>query len=416
MAVFLYTGSLYAQDNGNSMQNKAVKVYLDKFWMDSQAIKQEISFVNYVQDTRQAEVYILQTSQHTGGGGNEYTFTFVGQGRFTGINDTLKCVTTQDGTQEMRRRKIIGKLKMGLMRYVSRTPYAETISISHRKSRGYKEEALPDDPWDFWVFRLQSRGKLEEEESSKETSVNGSIRASRTTDALKISMNFRTDYSENIYETSDTTTYTSIRRNSSFTGLFVKSITDHWSAGINSKALSDTRVNTDLSIAAGPAIEYNIYPYSISTRKLITFRLGIWGKNINYTEETLYDKTSENLFYSTLSVSSQIVERWGEFSSSIEGNMFFHDTEVNKLDWNTRLNIRLFKGFSLDCGFRTSLIHDQLYLAKGDTDSEEILLRRTQLKTNWKYETWVGFNYTFGSQFSSIVNPRFETRRFRGGR
>jgi len=38
---------------------------------------------------------------------------------------------------------------------------------------------------------------------------------------------------------------------------------------------------------------------------------------------------------------------------------------------------------------------------------EEVLLRRTQLATSYSYYGSIGFSYTFGSIYSSVVNPRF---------
>ena len=54
-----------------------------------------------------------------------------------------------------------------------------------------------------------------------------------------------------------------------------------------------------------------------------------------------------------------------------------------------------------------SRIRDQLSLpARGATD-EEVLLRLRQLQSGYEYNVGVGVTYTFGSIFSSIVNPRF---------
>jgi hypothetical protein len=54
-----------------------------------------------------------------------------------------------------------------------------------------------------------------------------------------------------------------------------------------------------------------------------------------------------------------------------------------------------------------SRIRDQLYLKAGDATDEEILLRRRQLATSYRYRFSVGVTYTFGSIFNNVVNPRF---------
>ena len=54
-----------------------------------------------------------------------------------------------------------------------------------------------------------------------------------------------------------------------------------------------------------------------------------------------------------------------------------------------------------------SWIHDQLYLRKGSATTTSVLLRQQALKTSYSYYGNVGLNYTFGSIFNNIVNPRF---------
>lgn len=380
-------------------------VFLDRFWRFESHIKIEMPFFNYVRDPKQAEIYILMTEQSTGGG-NEYTLTFTGQETFQGVNDTLKYVLRQDDTEDIIRNKTIDYLKMGLIQYVAKTPLADAISIDFRD---LQQESMPlqtEDKWDYWVFRINSRSSIEGEEQYREVSIGGGISANRITDEWKINLSLNPDYSESKNETSYGT-FSTFRKENRLNGLIVNSLSENWSAGMITEIVSDTRINTRLSAAFGPAIEYNIFPYSLSTRRQCTFRWGLWGNHTSYREETLFDKTKEFLYYSTFSIGAEIIDRWGELESTLEGKLYFHDTSFNKLDWETRVDFRIFQGFSLDFGARLSLIHDQLYIAKGDRPIDEILLRRTQLKTNWSYDTWFGFSYLFGSPYNNIVNSRF---------
>ena len=70
-------------------------------------------------------------------------------------------------------------------------------------------------------------------------------------------------------------------------------------------------------------------------------------------------------------------------------------------------NFRLFKGFSTYALIVFNLIHDQLYLEKGDLTVEEVLLHRKELETSYNYYISFGIRYSFGSMFTNIVNPRF---------
>lgn len=50
----------------------------------------------------------------------------------------------------------------------------------------------------------------------------------------------------------------------------------HWSAGIQASSSSATLVNQDLTVRAGPAVEFSVYPCTESTRRQITalYRIG----------------------------------------------------------------------------------------------------------------------------------------------
>jgi hypothetical protein len=82
---------------------------------------------------------------------------------------------------------------------------------------------------------------------------------------------------------------------------------------------------------------------------------------------------------------------------------------------NGNLDIRVFKGLSVDIYGRYDLVHDQLSLPLGDASLDEVLLARKELLTAYDYSISVGLRYTFGSVYSNVVNPRFGRARFRGG-
>ena len=96
--IFLFfialTCSLFAQtDSSNdSLRHDALKVFFDCEHCDDSHIRREVSYVNYVRDRKQAQVYIMQTSRSTGAGGNEYNIELIGQQNFTNINDTLTYI------------------------------------------------------------------------------------------------------------------------------------------------------------------------------------------------------------------------------------------------------------------------------------------------------------------------------------
>ncbi|MFH1686906.1 MAG: hypothetical protein ABIE70_05220 [bacterium] len=95
----------------------------------------------------------MATDQSTGGGGDEITLTFLGQGRYAGQADTLRCYTTDSDTDDLERRKVANLLKMGLVRYVARTPLTEHVTIGFSLP---SEETKAEDRWNSWVFEVEA--------------------------------------------------------------------------------------------------------------------------------------------------------------------------------------------------------------------------------------------------------------------
>ncbi len=95
-------------------------------------------------------------------------------------------------------------------------------------------------------------------------------------------------------------------------------------------------------------------------------------------------------------------------SFSIGGASFLDDFSQYRAVASNSLDIRVFKGFSVNLFAGASLLRDQLYLAKGTLSEADILLRRRQLKSSYSFYGGLGLSYTFGSIFNNIVNPRFD--------
>ncbi len=396
----------FSQQSGNDLteiQKKATKVFLDVDNRYQEYIKMEIPFVNYVRDSKEAQVHILLTQQQTGSGGSEYTLTFIGQQNFTGLDDTLKCVTQQMDPEEIVRRGIVRTIKKGLIRYVSKTPLAEDLFIEYRQRTDPTEVV---DKWDYWVFNFDTSSRYNAEESSKELSLEGSFSADRVTPDWKISFAIDAEYDKEEYET-DERTISSYTRSQEFEGLVVKSIGEHWSAGIYGSALSSIYTNTKFSWNIAPAVEYNVFPYAESTRREFRILYKTGYTDIRYDEETLYEKIQENLFEESLSGTFELKEKWGSASVTLEGSHYFHDLNKNRLRFHCNVTFRLFEGFSLNLHGNISRIHDQLSLPKEGATEEEILLHQRQLATQYDYFASVGLRYTFGSIYSNVVNPRF---------
>ena len=376
---------------------------LNVFMESTDYIRKEIPYVNYVRDIRDAGVYIISTSQRTGSGGYEYTYFLVGQHEFEGMRDTISFVTTPDETTEGYRQKMVRTLKMGLMRYVARTSLAQYMNISFSQPLS---ETVTGDRWKSWVFKGSLSSYLNGEKTYKYYYLTGNLAAAKITEKWKIDINARynTNASEYII---DGSTVTSKSKTKYVTGLVVRSISDHWSYGGSTTVGSSSYSNKKLYYNLMPGIEYDLFPYSESTRRQMRVLYSAGISLVEYADTTIYDKIRENLFLHTLSASYEVIQKWGSIDFTLTYNNYLHDWSKNNLSFNGYFNFRIAKGLSLNFGGGASLIHDQINLVKQDLTYDEILLQRKEIATQYEYYLNFGLSYTFGSIYNNVVNPRF---------
>lgn len=148
----------------DTLRRDALKVFLDCMFCDEDYVKREIPFVNYVRDRKEAQVHIMGTYQRTGSGGEEYTFHFLGQNEFEGQNDTLKYFSMTDDTREVTRKGQTDIMKLGLMRYVAKTPLSKHINIQYAQP---DKEELVEDKWKSWVFETRLSSYINAQKSVK---------------------------------------------------------------------------------------------------------------------------------------------------------------------------------------------------------------------------------------------------------
>ena len=269
---FLLPGLLSAQDNqvqSNNGRQDAARVFLDCRNCDMNYTREQIPYINYVRDVKEAQIYILVTTQSTGSGGNRYTYTFQGLGKFEGMNDTLTYTSNPDQTSSIIREEITNLLKIGLMRYIARTPVAKDINISHNYD--VEEEVEVNDKWNFWVFEFSVAPRFNAEQSYSRTYLSNSLNISRVTPEMKleIELDMSTNRQKYTDDFGNKTTY--IRDEKAVENLIVKSLGNHLSAGLKVDFLSATNPNYKYAFKILPAIEYDLYPYSEATHRQLRF-------------------------------------------------------------------------------------------------------------------------------------------------
>jgi hypothetical protein len=304
-----------------------------------------------------------------------------------------------------------------LVQFVEATPLAPRLDIVYREPTAGFAQVDQDDPWNLWVFRLSGSGEIEGEQQEKGYSIDGSATADRVSEELKINFRLsgRYNYEEFTLDEDEDDVYVYVNETHDYTAdlLMVWSLGDHWSLGGRGNANRSTFLNRDLAVSAGPTVEFDIFPYAESTRRSITFRYSLEIAAFDYELETVEGKTEEILPRHSLLMAAAIQQPWGEIFGSVEGIQYLHDPKTHRI--NTRLNIeyRLFRGLNLDIGGSFDRIKDQFYLPVEDLTDAEILLRRRQRETDYRFSLDVGLSFRFGSKFANIVNPRMD-RRGRG--
>jgi len=395
-SIFAQTG----QTNSEVFKGNAPSVFLDCQVYNIGFLQKEIKFVNHVQTLSDANVLVLITKQDAETGVTQYTFSFKGQKEFQGDDDTLKYLAT---SEEETQKGLANTLRLGLMRYVGKTPISKEVSI--RLLDTVKPTAV-EDKWNFWVFNMGVNSFMNGQSLMKSGDFSGNISANRVTEELKIRMSLRASHNKSTFTFGDED-IESVRNSQGFDGLIVKSISDHWSVGAYVAASSSTYGNTQHTISPAPAVEFNLFPYSESTKREFRFLYRLGFRAVKYREETIYEKTSENLLGQSLSAILEVKQKWGNLSASLTGSHFFHDFSKNRLRMNADLSLRLIRGLNFNIDGSYSIIHDQLSLPRGGATLDEILLRQKELATSFNYGFSVGLSYTFGSIYSKVVNPRF---------
>ena len=402
MLAVVMMGLLHAQGTA------AVRVFLDCGGCYADYVRTEVRFVEFVRDRTQADVHVIVTSTETGGGGREYTLEFLGTGRFDGVNQTLRTVTTRSDTDDVIRRQIASTMRAGLLGYVGRIglPPGFEVSVEQRRQDA-QPAASARDPWKAWVFSVRGSASFEGEESIRQTELRASVSADRITPDWKITLGVDAEQRNDRFDLDDEEPVEVERRQREFDWLAVKALGEHWSAGARGAIEQSTFRNLELSLRAAPAVEFNVFPYSSYNRRQLRLLYSVGVTRNSYFEETLFGKFEETLPTHELSLTYDQRERWGSMRGRTEWFQYLNDTSKSRLEVDAGLSLRVLRGLSLSGNVRASRIRDQIALPRRGATPEEILLELRDLQSGYEYDFSVSLTYTFGSIYSAIVNPRF---------
>ena len=379
-----------------------LRVFLDAPDLDSTALIKGIPLAAPVPGPETAQVLVRIASREVEAG-TEFSLFFVGQNEFAGIDDVLKTVAEKGGSPKAVDEALAKTIEFGLMRYAARTPLARRVHIA------LMDKVSPtavSDPWHFWVFSLSADAFLSGVKTYSSRMYFGNFSAQRVTEDLKVRLSVGGMLQKDRYDLPDYK-YSSSLDSRNLQGLIVKSLNDHWSLGAGFTYYYSLFSNVKEGLEWMPGIEFNLFPYSQSTKKQLRLLYQAGLRSFNYIEETIFDKTKETLWGQSLTATLELVQPWGNISTSLEGFHYFHDLSMYRLELNGEISFRILQGLNFDIQGGGSWIHDQLSLAKGGSSYEEVILRRKEQATTYNYFFMVGLSFSFGSVRSNVVNPRF---------
>jgi len=391
-----------------------VNVFIDSKDIDLAYLKENFQQINYVINREDANVHLLGTSQRTGSGGKEFIFYFIGLNNFEGIRDTLYYYSSAEESSTEVRAGYSNIIKMGMIRYMAHA--SQNVNLEFPATKKPKNNVVVEaDKWRSWVFGLNANGSIDGQKLRGSNELNLSMNATKTTNDWRIEFLASNNAEKSWFQIDETTKIISEQITRSLTNLTVRSIGNHMAVGLESSLKSSTYNNLDMAIAVSPAFEYDVFPYSESSRRQLRFAYYVGYNGNKYRDTTIFNKTQENLFKQRLQVTYQVKEEWGSIFTSITGSTYLHDFSKKNLAINSGVDFRIWRGFSVNVNANYSMINDQLSLPKGDITLDQQLLRQRQLATTYQFGVSLGFRYTFGSLYNNVVNPRLSTLRFFGG-
>ncbi len=396
----------------DTSQNSALRAFLDcdERGCDRDFLVSEMKWINWMRDRLDADFHILVTSQTTGSGGRQYAVVAIGQRAFAGKTDTLEITTNPNDANDIVRRQLMRVIGQLLLPHAARTPLGSQLAIAYTPAAGSAAPAPARDNWNFWTYSVSANGFLNGE--SRQSFRNGwlDLNANRTTEQWKIRFSANNSYDESKFTfalDSTDTTITALQRSASASGMIVKSLGDHWSVGGRVAGEKSDFGNIELGTNAAAAVEWDYFPYKDFARRKFAVLYTVGMRSFQYKEITVFGRSSETRPVHTLDATFAARQPWGEANVTLYGSQYLDGLKYYNAGLSGGVNVRLGRGFSFNVDGSLSRVRDQLYLERAGASQQEVLTRLRALQTNFRYFTFFGVRYQFGSIFNSVVNPRF---------
>jgi len=398
-----------------SVAQANLSVFLDcqRGSCDRDFIKRELPFIDFVRDRKDSQVHVLITRQRTAGG-RQHELMFYGSGEFEATTYQLRSASLNTDTKDQIRRNVLAKLKLGLTPYLLQTDLADSLSVSFAEIEepDAPQTRIAKDPWNGWVFRSEIGGKMEKEDSREEEEHWGNFSSSRVTDDWRLGFGVGQRKKTRTFELDDGSTLVDETVNQYLSSQVIKSLSPKWSVGVAFTSGQSSFNNIDRGNRLAVATEYNLFPYSLSAEKALTFGYYVGINQFQYDQVTIFGLEEETLGNHGAFADFDFDQPWGNLSVGLYSAVMFDDPSLYRVTLDAYLRYRLARGLSVKLWGESALVKDQIYLANTNASTSDILLGSSALDTDSKTKFGLSLEYTFGSAFSSIVNTRLQDSGF----
>ena len=384
-------------------EGEAARVFLDCELCDDDFVRREVTFVDWVRDRADADVHVLVTVQRTASGGRAYQLAFLSSD--ASRSDTLRTTVEPNSTDHKRRAVFVEALKLGLVPHVLHTPQVRQLRIDQVEKQEGEAATLEDDPWDSWVFEIEGGVSVDREQQQREFDIDADFSADRITEDWRIRSFFWANYERETFDGEEGALTSDAHSNGAWM-MAVKSLGPHWSAGVASSMRADTYDNIQRRFQIEPAVEYSYWDYAEAERRELLFIYRTGPRYTTYIDTTIFNEIAEPHWRQEFEVRLNSTQPWGSADFDVEASHFLPDVKRYRLEMRGELSLRLFRGFSLNLNAAFERVNDQVNLARGDVSTEDLLLRRRELATDYRASFRVGLGYTFGSLYNNVVNTR----------
>lgn len=167
-----------------------LKVFVDCAFCDMTYLMQEMNYLNFVRNTDDADVYVMVTTQTTGGGGTGYTLKFTGQNQYEHIYNSIGFSILSTSTTAETRQQLADNLSLGLASFWSQLARTE-FQLKKDKVAGLIVDTLETndveekDAWNNWVFQLGVSGYMQGQKTSESSSYSANFSSKQVTEKHK---------------------------------------------------------------------------------------------------------------------------------------------------------------------------------------------------------------------------------------